>query len=118
VDLMSITQARFSRLSYAPEHDNWKLAAYEAAHLRATFNIAVKLYPVFGDVQQGKLVREATEPALNDLDAFIRIRSLPGFVGAFKKLRVACNDCYRQAGVGFIEIGSPLKVRIGALPRP
>jgi hypothetical protein len=117
-DLMSITLARFSRLSYAPEHDNWELAAYEAAHLRVTFNIAVKLYPVFGDVQQEKLVREATEPALNAIDAFIRIRDLPRFVRAFKDLRVACNDCHRQAGVGFIEIGSPLKVRTGPRQEP
>ncbi len=112
-DLMTITQTRFNRLSYAPERNNWRLAAYEAAHLRATFNLAVKLYPVFGDVQQEKLVHEATEPALDKIDAFIRIKDLPRFDRAFKDLRVACNDCHRQAGVGFIEIGSPLKARTG-----
>jgi hypothetical protein len=110
-DLMVITQTRFNRLSYAPERNNWRLAAYEAAHLRATFETAVKLYPVFGDVQQAKLVHEATEPALNTIDAFIRIRDLPRFDRAFKNLRDACNDCHRQAGVGFIDIGSPLKAR-------
>jgi hypothetical protein len=78
-DLMNITQTRFFRLSYAPEADNWELAAYEAAHLRKTFDIAVKLYPVFGDVKQKKLIHDATEPALNSIDRAIRSRDLVRF---------------------------------------
>jgi hypothetical protein len=35
-DLMTITQTRFTKLSYAPGSNNWRLAACEAAHLRAT----------------------------------------------------------------------------------
>ncbi len=112
-DLMTITQTRFNRLSYAPERNNWRLAAYEAAHLRATFNLAVKLYPVFADVQQEKLIHEATEPALNAIDKAIASKDLAGFDRAFRDLRDACNDCHRHARVGFIEIGSPLKARTG-----
>jgi catalase len=117
-DLMSTTQARFARLSYAPEKDDWELAAYEAAHLRKTFEIAIKLYPVFGDVQQAKLVHNATDPALNAVDKAITFKDLRGFNGAIKDLRNACNSCHVQAGVGFIEIGSPRKARIGRSPRP
>ena len=92
-DLMSITQARFSRLDYAPEKNDWELAAYEAAHLRKTFKIAVKLYPVFGDVQQEKLVEEATEPALNAIGKAIRSRDLRRFDRAFKDLRADPKTC-------------------------
>ena len=64
-ELMNIAQARFFRLSYSPETGNWQLAEYELAHLRKTFEVATKLYPVFRDVQQKKLIHDATEPALN-----------------------------------------------------
>jgi catalase len=117
-DLMSITQERFSRLAYAPEKNDWDLAAYEAAHLRKTFDTAVKLYPVFGDVQQEKLVHEATTPALNAIDKAISSKDLRRFDTAFKDLRDACNSCHVQARVGFIEIGSPMKARTGPSPRP
>jgi catalase len=117
-DLMSTTQARFSRLDYAPERNNWMLAAYEAARLRKTFEIAVKLYPVFGDVQQAKLVEQATEPALNAIDKAIRSMDLRRFDKAFNDLRDACNSCHEQAKVGFIEIASPMKARTGPSPRP
>ena len=61
---MNITQTRFSRLSYAPETNNWELAAYEVAHLRRSVDVAVKLYPVFRDFQQKRLINDATTPAL------------------------------------------------------
>jgi len=112
-ELMNITQTRFSRLSYAPETGNWQLAAYEAAHLRKSYEIAVKLYPVFREVQQKKLISDATEPALDLVDKAISNRSLPEFVKAVEVLRLACNNCHFQAGVGFIHVGSPHKVLTG-----
>jgi hypothetical protein len=112
-ELMNITQTRFSRLSYAPEANNWQLAAYEVAHLRKSYEIAVKLYPVFREVQQKKLISDATEPALDLIDKAINNRSLPEFVKAIEVLRLTCNNCHFQAGVGFIQIGSPHKVLTG-----
>lgn len=112
-ELMNITQTRFSRLSYAPEANNWELAAYEAAHLRKSVDIAVKLYPVFRDLQQKKLINDATDPALNLIDKAISNRDLPAFVKAVEVLRLTCNNCHIQAGVGFIRIGSPQKVLTG-----
>ena len=112
-ELMNITQTRFSRLSYAPETGNWPLAAYEATHLRKSYEIAVKLYPVFREVQQKKLISDATEPALDLIDKAISNRSLPEFVKAVEVLRLTCNNCHFQAGVGFIQIGSPHKVLTG-----
>jgi hypothetical protein len=57
-ELMTITQARFATLTYAPERNNWRLAAYEAAHLRKSFELAVELYPVFRGIQQAKLIAD------------------------------------------------------------
>jgi hypothetical protein len=112
-ELMNITQMRFSRLSYAPETGNWQLAAYEAAHLRKSYKVAVRLYPVFREVQQKKLISDATEPALDLIDKAIRTENLPEFVKAVEVLRLTCNNCHIQAGVGFIRIGSPQKVLTG-----
>jgi hypothetical protein len=111
--IMIITQQRFSNLSYAPERNNWNLAAYEARHLRRSFDVAIKFYPVFQDIQQEKLIHDVTEPALNRIDKAITNKDLPGFVGAFEALRIACNDCHIRAKVGFIAIGSPLKALTG-----
>jgi catalase len=115
-ELMNITQTRFSRLSYAPETNNWQLAAYEAAHLRKSYEIAVKLYPVFREVQQKKLISDATEPALDLIDKAISRKNLSEFVKAIEVLRLTCNQCHIYAGVGFIRIGSPQKVLTGPQP--
>ena len=112
-ELMNITQTRFSRLSYAPETNNWELAAYEVAHLRRSVDVAVKLYPVFRDFQQKRLINDATTPALDLIDKAISSRNLPDFVKAVEVLRLTCNNCHIQAGVGFIRIGSPQKVLTG-----
>ena len=112
-ELMNITQTRFSRLSYAPETDNWELAAYEAAHLRKSYEVAVKLYPIFRDVQQKKLISDATEPALDLIDKAISRQNLSDFNKAIEVLRLTCNNCHIQARVGFIEIGSPRKSLTG-----
>ena len=112
-ELMSVTQTRFSSLSYAPETNNWQLAGYEAGHLRKSYEVAVKLYPIFGEVQQKKLISEATEPALDSIDKAISRQNLSEFVKAIEVLRLTCNNCHIQAGVGFIQIGSPRKVLTG-----
>jgi hypothetical protein len=117
-ELMDIAQARFFRLSYSPEAGNWQLAEYELAHLRKTFDVATKFYPVFGDVQQKRLIQEATEPALNALDNAIGSEDLRGFGEALEVLRLACNNCHYQAKVGFIMVDKPRKALSGPQPRP
>lgn len=116
-ELMSITQTRFFRLSYAPENNNWQLAAYESAHLRKSYEIAVKLYPVFREVQQKKLISDATEPALDLIDKAISREDLSQFVKAVEVLRLTCNNCHFQAGVGFIQVESPRKALSGPQPK-
>jgi hypothetical protein len=117
-ELMNIAQARFFRLSYSPETGNWQLAEYELAHLRKTFEVATKFYPVFGDVHQKKLIQEATEPALNALDNAIGSEDLRRFGEALEVLRLACNNCHFQAKVGFIMVDKPRKPLSGPQPRP
>lgn len=117
-ELMNIAQARFFRLSYSPEAGNWQLAEYELAHLRKTFDVATKLYPVFGNVQQKKLIHDATEPALNALDNAIGTEDLRAFGEALEVLRLACNNCHYQAKVGFIMVDKPRKPLSGPQPRP
>jgi hypothetical protein len=117
-ELMNITQARFFRLSYAPETGNWQLAAYEAAHLRRTFDVAIKFYPVFGNLEQKKLIHEATEPALDAIDKAIGSEDLADFGKAIEVLRLTCNNCHYQANVGFIMVDKPRKPLSGPQPKP
>lgn len=106
-DLMAITALRHARLSYSAEVSNWKLADYEIAKLRTTFNVAMKLYPVFQDVHQAKLIADATEPAVQAIEKAIKARDLPGFHKSFKDLTNACNSCHEQAKREFIVIQIP-----------
>ena len=115
-ELMTITQTRHRKLLYAPETNNWDLASYEAAHLRKSFDVAVKFYQVFRDIQQAKLITDVTVPALDEIDKAIKARDLSAFMRSFEVVTKACNSCHQQAKVGFVKILKPYQPATGAQP--
>ena len=106
-DLMSTTQWRHLKLAYAGELLNWNLAGYEVGQIRKSFETAAKLYPTLGDVQLAALVRQVSEPALNDVDKAIEMKDSHGFAMAFSHLTEACNSCHKASGYGFVDIRVP-----------
>lgn len=106
-DLMSATQLRHFKLSFAGNLKNWELAGYELANIRKTLEAAANLYPEVNGVRPAKLVEDVSTPALNEIGKAITAKDSAAFSRSFKDLTAACNSCHRAAKVGFIVIRVP-----------
>ncbi len=107
-ELMTTTQLRHFKLSYAGRVENWDLAQYELGKMRNTFALAAELYPEFQKtVEQAKLIEQMTEPPLAALEKAIQQKNQTAFKQSFQVLTDACNACHRAAGLDFIAIQVP-----------
>jgi hypothetical protein len=106
-ELMTVTQLRHFKLSYAAELNNWELANYEVAQVRKSFDAAAKFYPVLQNVQQAKLIADVSEPALKAIEKSINAKDRAAFEISFNDLTSACNSCHQQANIGFVVIRVP-----------
>ncbi|MFO1088136.1 MAG: hypothetical protein U1E46_00995 [Hyphomicrobiales bacterium] len=106
-EIMTITQLRHFKLSYAGRATNWELAEYELGKMRRAFDAAAQLYPVFKSVEQAKLIDSTTKPALESIEKAIQQKDRPAFKRAFRSLTDACNACHKAAGLAFIVIRVP-----------
>jgi hypothetical protein len=70
---MNITQMRFTRLSTHLKPTTGSLPHMKPHICVGASKVAVKLYPVFGAVEQKKLLHNATDPALNSIDKALQI---------------------------------------------
>jgi cytochrome c553 len=100
--LMMVTQLGHFKLWYAGAVQNWPLANYELAQIRANIADAKRLYPNKSESNMSMM----TEPA-DDLDDAIKAKDSAKFVKAFSKLTAACNSCHEATGFGFIKIRDP-----------
>jgi hypothetical protein len=100
--LMMVTQLGHFKLWYAGAVQNWPLANYELAQIRANIVDARKLHPD----NSGSDMSTMTPPA-DDLDEAIKAKDSAKFVKAFSKLTAACNSCHEATGFGFIKIREP-----------
>ncbi|MCI4680264.1 hypothetical protein K9U39_03660 [Rhodoblastus acidophilus] len=106
-DIMSGAQWRHLKLGYAGEVKNWPLAAFEAAQMRNNFVKAAQYFPEFEKVPVAKLIKQFSEPALDEVDAAIKARNATAFLQSFGRLTEACNSCHKAAAKGFIKIRVP-----------
>jgi cytochrome c553 len=100
--LMMVTQLGHFKLWYAGAVQNWPLANYELAQIRANIADAKRLYPNKSESNMSMM----TEPA-DDLDDAIKAKDSAKFVKVFSKLTAACNSCHEATGFGFIKIRDP-----------
>ncbi len=100
--LMMVTQLGHFKLWYAGAVQNWQLANYELAQIRANIVDARKLHP-----DNSKSDMSAMTPPADDLDEAIKAKDTVKFVKAFSKLTAACNSCHEATGFGFIKIRDP-----------
>jgi cytochrome c553 len=100
--LMMVTQLGHFKLWYAGAVQNWPLANYELAQIRANIVDAKRLYPNKSESNMSMMA----EPA-DDLDDAIKAKDSAKFVKAFSKLTAACNSCHEATGFGFIKIRDP-----------
>jgi cytochrome c553 len=100
--LMMVTQLGHFKLWYAGAVQNWPLANYELAQIRANMVDAARLYPNNSESNMSMM----TQPA-DELDDAIKAKDSAKFVKAFSKLTAACNSCHEATGFGFIKIRDP-----------
>jgi cytochrome c553 len=100
--MMVATQLGHFKLWYAGVVQNWPLADYELAQIRASIDEAVRLYP-----NSSRSDMRMMAPATNELEDAIRTKDAAKFSDAYSKLTAACNSCHEAAGLGFIRIRDP-----------
>lgn len=76
-DIMSVTQLRHLKLSYAGTVSNWELANYDLGQIQESFSMAARLYSVFKSVPLAQLVKDESEPPLADLGKRSKERTAP-----------------------------------------
>ncbi|HUO53665.1 MAG TPA: hypothetical protein VMU18_02910 [Rhodoblastus sp.] len=106
-EIMSGVQLRHFKLAFAGKLKNWPLADYELAQLRKNFGDAARFHPEFETVPVAKLIKEFSEPALDEVDAALKAKDEAAFNKAFGRLTEACDSCHKAAGKGFIKIRVP-----------
>ena len=100
--LMMVTQLGHFKLWYAGAVQNWALANYELAQIRANMVDASKLYP-----NNSKSDMSEMKPPADDLDEAIKAKDSAKFTKAYSRLTAACNSCHEATGFGFIKIRDP-----------
>jgi cytochrome c553 len=100
--LMMVTQLGHFKLWYAGAVQNWALANYELAQIRANMVDASKLYP-----NNPKSDMSQMKPPAEDLDEAIKAKDSAKFSKAYSRLTAACNSCHEATGFGFIKIRDP-----------
>jgi cytochrome c553 len=100
--LMMLTQLGHFKLWYAGAVQNWQLANYELAQIRANIVNARKLYPNKSESNMSMMT-----PPADDLDDAIKAKDSAKFAKAFSRLTAACNACHEATGFGFIKIREP-----------
>ena len=100
--LMMVTQLGHFKLWYAGAVQNWALANYELAQIRANMVDASKLYP-----NNSKSDMSQMKPPADDLDEAIKAKDSAKFTKAYSRLTAACNSCHEATGFGFIKIRDP-----------
>ena len=100
--LMMVTQLGHFKLWYAGAVQNWGLANYELAQIRANIVDAGKLYP-----NNSKSDMSQMKPPADDLDEAIKAKDSAKFTKAYSRLTAACNSCHEATGFGFIKIRDP-----------
>ncbi|MGO8737822.1 hypothetical protein [Rhodoblastus sp.] len=106
-DIMAGSQLRQLKLSFAGAQKNWPLAEFEIGQMRKNFADAAQYYPEFDKVPVAKLIKEISEPALDEIAASVKAKDEAGFKKSFARLTEACNSCHQAAGKGFIKIRVP-----------
>jgi hypothetical protein len=101
-DIMNNIQMRHIKLSFAGKAQNWDLAAYEIAQLRASLFEAAVMYegiPVTN-------VTTMTAP-IKSIEEAIAARDGGRFAKVFGELTVGCNACHQSMGKGYIVMRVP-----------
>ena len=101
-DKMVDLQLRHFKLWYAGIQQNWPLAGYELAQIRASIEDSKKVYRNSGSSDMSMM-----SPMADRLEEAIKAKDGVKFATAFGKLTASCNACHEATGFGFIRMREP-----------
>lgn len=102
-DFMGTIQAHHSKLWFAGQHENWKLADFEVHEIME----AVEGIQKFQAGRKETEMIDMIKPALDGINSAIKQQSLPRFESSYASLTEACNDCHRAADFEFNVVKIP-----------
>lgn len=102
-EFMSGIQVHHAKLYYAGTAANWKLANFEAGEIKETLEDVEKYCQDRPEVQSLPMI----QPAMDSINAAIRVQSLINFKSAFLLLTNTCNNCHRATQHEFNVIKIP-----------
>lgn len=99
---MVATQLSHFKLCMRGVVQNWPLASYELAQIRAANDRAQRLYP-----NSAKSNMTMMTPTTDEVENAIKAKDSVKFRKAYSKLTAECNTCHESTGFGFIKMREP-----------
>ncbi|MFN0123326.1 MAG: hypothetical protein ACKV2V_22725 [Blastocatellia bacterium] len=108
-DLMTLLQARHTRLYYAAQAGNWALADHQVSAISNTLDRAGKLHDKWEDIPKplSSLIPLITNGEIENLRKAIKAQSKQDFKTVFERLTKDCNTCHQATGRDYINIQIP-----------
>lgn len=105
--MTAYVQPHHIKLWLAGKRENWRLAEYEAAELRETFEDVAKYHGSWNTVPVAQMVQTMVYPPLTAVDQAIKDHSEARFKQAYEGLTGTCNACHRASQHSFVVITVP-----------
>ena len=107
--LMTFSQIRHSKLWFAGQAGNWRLASYELDELQEGLDEAARLHPSHKDspLPIPDLIQKIMDGPMSDLRAAIKARDQATFTRGFDALSAGCNSCHQATNFGFLLVTRP-----------
>ena len=108
-ELMGLAQMRHSKLWFAGEAGNWKLAAYELGELKEGFDDVVHYFPTHKEspVPIDQAVESMIVEPMADLSKAIEKGDRREFEKAFDVVTDACNACHQATDHPYLVLQRP-----------
>lgn len=108
-ELMTHLQEHHSRLWFAGQAGNWKLASHQVQGLKAELEKAARIHDKWEDVPKPltMLIPLITSAEIQKLGEAIKAGDKQQFTTSFEKLTKDCNTCHQATDRGFIVIQTP-----------
>lgn len=102
-EFMSSIQAHHSKLWFAGQGENWKLADFEVHELMEALEDIQKFQ---AERKESQLI-SMMDPALDSVDKAIEQKNLTQFNSSYTLLTNTCNNCHKASHYEFIVIKIP-----------
>jgi hypothetical protein len=108
-ELMGLAQMRHSKMWYAAEAGNWKLAAYELGEMKEGFDDVIRYFPTHKNapVPIDQAVESIMSEPLAELGKAIEKADRKEFEKAYDTVTDGCNGCHQATDFGFIVVQRP-----------